>query len=235
MKKYLSAIFALLVSSLFCSAQSYNPYMQAYQYGQELARQLQQANQNAYNSGYAMGMVLKGQSLIAEGEYTEGFNEFLSAWEDYSYYPALECLGVCYEVGIGVERDVDMADIYYEEGAHHNEPNCINAIRRINSQGHFPASRRNNIIAGLQAKFGGGSNPSYNGGYSSSSSTNNGSSTYSKCRICGGSGICTSCNGSGGEWRDTGYYTGSGNKSWINCPSCNGNKRCFNCHGTGRQ
>ena len=77
---------------------------------------------------------------------------------------------------------------------------------------------------------------SYGGSYGGSSyGGTSGGSAYSKCRICGGSGVCTSCHGTGGEWRDTGYYTGSNTKSWINCPSCNGNKRCFNCHGTGRQ
>ena len=80
----------------------------------------------------------------------------------------------------------------------------------------------------------------YYNGNSSSNYYNNSSGNYSNsttttCRICGGSGVCTSCHGKGGEWRDTGYYTGSGNKSWIDCPSCNGSKRCFNCHGTGRQ
>lgn len=61
------------------------------------------------------------------------------------------------------------------------------------------------------------------------------SSTYSTCRVCGGSGVCTSCGGTGGEWRDTGYYTGSDSKSWIECSSCRGGKKCFNCHGTGKQ
>ncbi|MGN0231132.1 MAG: hypothetical protein ACI4A8_02845, partial [Muribaculaceae bacterium] len=75
---------------------------------------------------------------------------------------------------------------------------------------------------------------SYNSNSSSSSSSSS-SSTRSTCRICGGSGVCTSCHGSGGHWEDTGYYTGSGSKSWINCPSCNGSKRCFNCYGTGHQ
>lgn len=70
---------------------------------------------------------------------------------------------------------------------------------------------------------------------SSSNSPSSSGGVYSTCRICGGSGVCTSCNGRGGEFRDTGYYSGTNTKSWINCPSCNGNKRCFNCHGTGRQ
>lgn len=70
---------------------------------------------------------------------------------------------------------------------------------------------------------------------SSSSSSSRRSSAYTTCRICHGSGVCTSCGGTGGSWKDTGYYTGSNTKSWINCGSCHGNKRCFNCHGTGRQ
>lgn len=74
--------------------------------------------------------------------------------------------------------------------------------------------------------------PSYNGG---GSSNNGGGSTYTTCRICGGTGKCTSCHGDGGHYADTGYYTGSGNRSWISCPSCNGSTRCFNCHGSGKQ
>lgn len=71
------------------------------------------------------------------------------------------------------------------------------------------------------------SSPSYNEyGSSSESST---------CRICHGTGVCSSCHGRGGEFRDSGYYTGSGSKSWIDCPSCNGSKKCFNCYGSGRQ
>ncbi len=76
----------------------------------------------------------------------------------------------------------------------------------------------------------------YNGTYNNyNSNSSSGSGTYSTCRICHGTTVCTSCGGKGGETRDTGYYTGSGNKSWISCPSCNGSKKCFNCHGTGRQ
>lgn len=67
------------------------------------------------------------------------------------------------------------------------------------------------------------SNNYYNNyGSSVGSSSSSSSSTYSTCPICHGSWVCTSCGGRGGEWRDTGYYTGSGSKSWIDCPSCNG-------------
>ena len=80
-----------------------------------------------------------------------------------------------------------------------------------------------------------GGSSSYGGGYSGGGYDGGSSSSYTTCRICGGSGVCTSCNGRGGEWRSSGYYTGSGSQTWINCPSCNGSKRCFNCHGTGKQ
>ena len=35
---------------------------------------------------------------------------------------------------------------------------------------------------------------------------------------------CGYCNGEGGMWMDTGYYTGSGNVSWITCPRCHGRR-----------
>lgn len=81
-----------------------------------------------------------------------------------------------------------------------------------------------------------GGNYNYGGSGSGSGSSGSGSGykAYSKCRTCGGSGVCTSCGGRGGEWRSAGYYTGDATKTWIECPSCHGNKRCFNCYGTGR-
>lgn len=62
-----------------------------------------------------------------------------------------------------------------------------------------------------------------------------GSSRSGGCSYCGGTGKCSSCSGNGGQWMDSGYYTGSGSKSWISCGSCRGSKRCFNCYGTGKQ
>lgn len=74
------------------------------------------------------------------------------------------------------------------------------------------------------------------GGYTPTPNNNNSYSSPSShtCSICGGSGVCTSCNGRGGSWQDTGYYIGEEIKSWINCGSCNGSKKCFNCYGTGK-
>mgnify|MGYP007069905615 CR=1 FL=1 len=79
-------------------------------------------------------------------------------------------------------------------------------------------------------------NTYYNNSNSSSYSNNSSSSSvYTTCRICRGSGICTSCNGTGGYYVESGMYTGSDSRKWCDCPSCHGNKRCFNCYGSGRQ
>lgn len=76
----------------------------------------------------------------------------------------------------------------------------------------------------------------YNGGGYSGGSHNGGSSgrAYTTCRTCGGSGVCTSCNGRRGYYVDSGTYTGYNTQVWKDCPSCNGTGRCFNCHGKGK-
>lgn len=240
MKRIFVLIAALTTFSIsFC--QYYNPYQQAYQWGQNLARQYQeqqqQANQQAYNWGGGLGLVTKGQMLIAEGDYEEGFEKFEEAYNDYNYYPACECLGVCYEVGIGVERNLEMADLYYEEGANHNDANSKAAIRRINAKGHYSSSHKSAIITSLKSKFanyapyynaGGNGNyggPNYNSGSSSSSGRT--------CVSCGGSGTCKTCGGKGYYYHDTGLYVGRTNITKTTCPVCSGTGRCGTCHGQG--
>lgn len=90
-------------------------------------------------------------------------------------------------------------------------------------------------LSDLQRALNGGSPYIPNNIPSNGSSNSNNGKTNNTCRICGGSGICKSCSGSGGHFANTGYYTGENIQSWINCGSCGGNKRCFNCFGTGRQ
>lgn len=187
----------------------------------------------------------EGVNYLVDENYDDAYSCFFSAWRFCGYAPALCYLGACYEMGIGCERDVSAALEVYSTGCDLGEAACINSIQRIQAYGFSPESYKtiyiNAIKTWLALMNSSGSStvmpasnttPTLNTTPSSNSTP---SSTYSTCRICGGSGICTSCNGSGGSWQDTGYYTGSGNKSWISCGSCNGNKRCFNCHGTGKQ
>lgn len=72
------------------------------------------------------------------------------------------------------------------------------------------------------------------GGNSNNSDGSSHSDVYTKCTYCSGSGVCSRCRGSKGEWTNTGYYTGSDSKTWIDCSSCNGSGRCSICYGRGK-
>ena len=70
------------------------------------------------------------------------------------------------------------------------------------------------------------------GGYSNGG-TNSGYQTGPShidkpCRVCGGGGGCSSCNGRGYKYNP---YSGHDDV----CTSCNGSRRCYNCRGTGKQ
>jgi hypothetical protein len=180
-------------------------------------------------------------TYLAAGNYSKAVDLLKEAIQYWDYGLAYYYLGQCYELGIGVDRDLDIADEYYRYGAYKIEdPYCQETMQRIEQYGHLPASYRETFLRQVKSYIintytipnGGGG---YVGGNPLNNNGSSSSSLYSTCRICGGSGTCTSCHGQGGSWQDTGYYTGSGSKSWINCPSCNGTKRCFNCHGTGKQ
>ncbi len=231
---------------MLANAQYYygNPYMtpeamqNAYEYGRRLAQEQQAQNQYAYNFGKGMACVDQGKADLGDGNYEDALAKFEQAYE-YNYMPGYFWAGLCYELGIGTEVDCVWAYALYGQGAQKNDASCKAAINRIDNYGYYGEADRETLLTAAQNARQSQSNSSgYTGGgyYNGGNSGNNGSnSTYSTCRICGGTGVCTSCHGTGGEWRDTGYYTGSNSKSWISCPSCNGSKRCFNCHGTGKQ
>lgn len=218
MKKLFLFMLAAICSYMFCNAQYYNPYQQAYEWGAELARQQQQANQQAYNMGYAMGLVQTGMSNIANGNYETAVENFQEAYDDYDYIPALECLGVCYELGIGCDRDTDWADILYEAGAAKNNWACKSAVQRINQNGHWPASYRStylqNFRANYAAQYGGGYVPSYGGGIDSDDVDHS-------CRACNNTGVCNGCHGTGIAYGTT------------RCNMCHGSGKCMNCGGKG--
>ena len=70
-------------------------------------------------------------------------------------------------------------------------------------------------------------------GMSTNTHTTPNYNTRVTCTSCGGSGVCSGCNGRRGKYQDVGYYIGEERLEWINCGSCNGTGRCPICHGRG--
>lgn len=215
--KHFLFIVAVLFGALALSAQYYNPY-----------------NNQAYNMGRAMALVDQGKEAIVNGDYEEAVAKFEEAYE-LNFYPAAECLGLCYELGIGVDRDEYYANLYYEDGAEHGNADCRRAINRINNHGHYTEAHRatwlRNFRAYYQAQYpSAGYAPA--GGYNSGTS---GSSSGSgrTCVSCNGTGRCNTCNGQGWYYHETGYYTGNSHQTRTTCPVCNGTGRCGTCRGQG--
>lgn len=212
-------IVAVLFGALTLSAQYFNPY-----------------NNQSYNWGYGMALVQKGEIAIVNGNYEEAVAKFEEAYE-LNYYPAAANLGLCYELGIGVDRDEYYADLYYEDGAEHGNADCRRAINRINNQGHYTEAQRatllRNLTAYYQARFpSAGYVPA--GGYNSGTSgSGNSLSSGRTCISCNGTGRCTTCNGQGWYYHETGYYIGNSHQTRTTCPVCNGTGRCGTCRGQG--
>ncbi len=82
----------------------------------------------------------------------------------------------------------------------------------------------------------GSASPQYNtGGYGysggSSGNSSNSSNSAPQCKGCRGSGLCTSCKGTG-KTKSSAYYT-DGHTIISNCAVCNGTGRCGVCYGRG--
>lgn len=196
-------------------------------------------NGNWYNGTYAGSYVLTGKnnsssSTKSSGNYARNNTSkrvTCSACNGTGNVMCLSCIGMG---GNNVLRFLP----YPPYTSYHEWVTC-NACKgsgkasckMCNGTGTITIKQNNNNNNNNRSNYYNNS-PNY---YNNNSNSNSSSSTHTTCRICNGTGVCTSCRGTGGEWRDTGYYTGSGSKSWIECPSCRGNKKCFNCYGTGRQ
>lgn len=74
-------------------------------------------------------------------------------------------------------------------------------------------------------------NQTYNSGYGGYSGGSISSSTSPQCKGCRGTGLCTSCKGTG-KTKSSAYYT-DGHTIISNCAVCNGTGRCGVCHGSG--
>ena len=219
-------LFFSFVCITMMQAQYYSPYQsqQAYEWGRQLGeqqRRQQQANQQAYNMGRACGLVQNGYTYIYNGDYVSAVEAFQEA-VDLDYVQAYECLGICYELGIGCKRDTKWADLLYEAGADLNSSSCKKQIRRINREGHKPASYREtylrNFKANYRAMYGGNNS----GGYSAPSFGNGNVDVDHSCRACNNTGDCNGCHGTGFSYGTT------------RCNMCHGTGKCMNCGGHGR-
>ena len=188
----------------------------------------QYQNQKAADYGKSLGLCLRGQMKLIEGDYSEAFDAFREAMR-LENAEAMFFVGACCELGMGVDVDLDLAKECYSLGSEYGNLNAKQAIERINRDGYWPATDqvRQSFRTILKTQIEIRSNAAmmnrdFNNNWDSKSSksTNN----YGSCPNCHGTGRCTMCAGRG-EWR------GNDGK-YFDCSICHGGGQCPSCHGS---
>ena len=187
--------------------------------------------EQAANRGYADGVCIRGKVELSNGNYDSAFEAFSEAFEHDSK-EAIAFLGVCFELGMGIDVDRKMAVDLYNYGYKLNVAECVEAVKRINSSGFWAANddtrkRFSQLIRNVMNVTAGESMSvphSGSGGHHSSSGN--------ICSGCGGTGDCTGCGGTG-KMKSTAVYT-DGHTMISDCPVCKGTGRCGVCRGSGR-
>ena len=169
-------------------------------------------NQNAAKQGMAEGFCIRGQIELARGNFDEAFVALRKAFENNSK-EAIFYLGACLELGIGVNVDRDLAKELYDVGKEMNISDCVNAVKRINTNGFWTANdnMREKFRQMLSYLMNISTDPSYipNSGMSNSSS----SPSSGK--------ICPYCNGSGNGPEQITYSPNySGKNETVYCSKC---------------
>jgi hypothetical protein len=179
-----------------------------------------------------------GRKCLAEGNYETALDKFIDSWEKYEYYPALNSIGECYELGIGCSRNVVKADEFYLLGARDGAVICKISIERIKKSGHWSVSYRNQYIKDIKNSISNSNNQNsvgiYNGSVSGTINTQSNSSNNRR--------LCPGCNGSGKGSEQIIYspnYTGLDNS--VYCSTCGRmmsahshyQPACGVCHGRG--
>lgn len=190
--------------------------------------------QDAGRAGYADGLCIRAVGELVNYRFSEAHKYYAEAYNEYNSAEAAAHLGLMYEVGMGVVANHDKAWKFYSWAKSKGNQLAAACIYRINNEGYWAATNENRklVIAKLRVAHGMNSSGGYsapNAGYDSSSSS---SSSHKKCGSCGGSGLCTTCNGQGGYWEEVGQLIG-GKKKYITCPVCRGTKHCGLCRGNG--
>mgnify|MGYP002678529065 FL=1 len=190
----------------------------------------------AGRAGYRDGLCVRAFSALASHRYSDAYNYYWTAYDEYDSAEAAAHLGLMYEFGMGVSVNRDKARRFYTWASNNGDRLGSANLQRINNKGFMAATdeTRQWVITQLCGIHGcsAGSYPAPGSGYSSGSSSSSGRSS-TRCRSCGGTGLCTTCNGQGGYWEEVGYLTGTPNKKYITCPVCRGTKHCGVCRGVG--
>lgn len=142
-----------------------------------------------------------------------------------NYWPACTSLGRYYE-DINKQEAIywfkKAADIYYKENGEEYE----NIAEDLHKLGVY-------YNPGEKNSYASSSSSGASSSHSSSSSRGNGSSAavaplmtpvqvWNPCFMCGGTGLCTSCQGKGKDWYGNSYQL---------CVTCHGNIYCQKCGG----
>ena len=188
-----------------------------------------------YYLGKSIGLCSSGKSYLTAGLYKEAFDAFSQAME-LENIEAIFFLGVCYELGMGVPVNHELAHDCYTLSGEYGYTESKTAIDRINQNGYWHATdeTRKNFSNNLKALM----DIKYNATIINSNNTSNRdnydnhSGNYG-CHDCRGTGKCTSCKGTGKVIYDTGYYVGKDIKTLTDCPICKGSGNCGVCYGKG--
>lgn len=171
------------------------------------------ALQKSRDQGFADGLCIRGKIELAKGNYDEAFKYLTKAFKKNSK-EAFFYLGACLELGMGIDVNRDLAKDIYDVGRKMNIPDCVDAVRRINTNGFWPANdnTRENFrqllsnMMDISAQP--GNIPNFGGNGNSSSSSSSGRD-------------CPGCNGSGrGPDQITYSPNYTGENETVYCSKC---------------
>jgi TPR repeat protein len=141
---------------------------------------------------------------------------------------AMFFIGVCCELGMGVNVNHELAKECYSLGSQYGSINAKQAIERINQNGFWPATdqTRQNFRNALKMQIEIQGNAAMMNRNFNNSNQSNSTKDYGACPNCHGTGRCTMCAGRG-EWKDN-------NGIYHDCSICHGGGQCPSCHGSGK-
>lgn len=177
--------------------------------------------------------IVDGKRAIIDENYNKAL-QLLGESAEAGNGEALFLYGVMHELGMGVSVNQNFAYKCYNIGSNKGNGDCIYSKKRIIESGYWEATEemRDNFRTFLKNYIQSQNNAFYMQGGFNNSGGNNSSSAH-HCNSCSGTGVCSSCNGQGRYWIDTGTYTGYNSQKLTNCAVCGGSGKCKVCYGKG--